>query len=57
MKRRYLVPEAEAIKTEASKPLAGSGVTSSIGIGYGGVDTDGELDPSVKEDYFDFKWE
>ena len=32
--------------------LVGSGVTSSNGIGYGGVDTEGEKDPSVKDNPF-----
>ena len=36
-------------QAEASEILASSGVGSDIGIGYGGVDTGGTLDPSVKK--------
>jgi len=53
MKKRYLEPQMiEAGLMEASM-LAGSGVKGKVGtesIGYGGIDTDGSLDPEVKQD-------
>lgn len=33
-------------------PLAASGVTSDLGIGYGGVDSNGTQEADVKENYF-----
>ena len=32
--------------------LLAASVTSNYGIGYGGIDTEGEKDPSVKENPF-----
>ena len=32
------------------------GVRGSNGIGFGGVDENGEKDPDVKENFFDFEW-
>ena len=43
----------EAMQLQGEQILAGSGVTGSNGIGYGGVDTEGALDPSVKSNTFD----
>lgn len=34
--------------------LAGSGVSSDNGIGYGGIDENGEIDPQVPEYVSDF---
>ena len=34
---------------QAADILAGSGVTGNKGIGYGGTDNDGTLDPEAKE--------
>ena len=48
MKKLYITPLMKQEQAEASEILASSGVGSDIGIGYGGVDTGGTLDPSVK---------
>lgn len=41
------------MQMDAEQMLAASGVTSNNGIGWGGVDIEGDEDPSVKEDSFD----
>jgi hypothetical protein len=53
MKKTYIRPTAteEAVLTEQF--LADSGVSSDNGIGYGGVDTEGEKDPSSRRDAWD----
>ena len=53
MKKTYHVPNMEAMQLQGEQILAGSGVTGSNGISYGGVDTEGALDPSVKSNTFD----
>ena len=52
-KKIYIVPAIaeEAVLTEQF--LADSGVSSDNGIGYGGVDTEGEKDPSSRRDAWD----
>ena len=52
-KKTYIVPAIaeEAVLTEQF--LADSGVSSDNGIGYGGVDTEGEKDPSSRRDAWD----
>lgn len=52
-KKIYIVPAIaeEAVLTE--QLLADSGVSSDNGIGYGGVDTEGEKDPSSRRDAWD----
>ena len=45
-KKEYMTPSMELIDMDALTLLAGSGVTSDD-IGYGGVDENGELDPSA----------
>ena len=52
-KKTYIVPAIaeEAVLTEQF--LAVSGVSSDNGIGYGGVDTEGEKDPSSRRDAWD----
>ena len=52
MKKIYLIPSISALQMQVEELLVGSGVTSNNGIGYGGVDTEGEKDPSVKENPF-----
>jgi hypothetical protein len=37
---------------EQEQPLAASGVVSNNGIGFGGVDEGGNLDPEVKGNVF-----
>ena len=55
MKKTYIQPGTEALTLTQEEMLAQSGVKSNsdYGITYGGVDTDGSKDPSVKEDVFD----
>ena len=52
-KKTYIVPAIaeEAVLTD--QLLADSGVSSDNGIGYGGVDTEGEKDPSSRRDAWD----
>lgn len=62
MKKTYIIPHVNCYKILDEKPIAESGVSSNNGIDYGGVDEDGKLDPSVKDnsfadDFFDFNWE
>lgn len=57
MKKKYNMPKLDEVLTETEMPLAASGVTSDIGIDYGGVDEEGEQDPSVKGNSFNFEWE
>ncbi len=61
MKKTYIIPETTAVAIHGEQMLAGSGVTGIIGEdsgpGYGGVDSNGELDPEVKGNSFDFEWE
>ncbi len=44
MKKTYITPEMEKLDIENMTLLAGS-VTGDNGIGYGGVDEEGEYDP------------
>jgi hypothetical protein len=53
MKKIYINPGLRAMQMDAEQMLAASGVTSNNGIGWGGVDIEGDEDPSVKEDSFD----
>jgi len=53
MKKTYINPVAKYLSVEEESILAASGVTSNNGIEYGGVDTEGTLDPSVKENVFE----
>ena len=49
MKKRYITPEMEIVMTGSLVLLAGSGVDSGLGIGYGGIDGGGGLEPSSRE--------
>ena len=53
MKKIYCIPSMQALQIQGEQVLAASGVTSNNGINWGGVDTDGELDPSVKANIFE----
>ncbi|MBO4641667.1 MAG: hypothetical protein J5661_02265 [Bacteroidaceae bacterium] len=58
MKKMYTEPQMiEADLIEMSMLAGSRGVTSNNGIKYGGVDTDGSKDPSVKGDtgWFDYE--
>ncbi len=57
MKKTYIIPQMSVAQTGYEMPIAVSGVTSSNGIGYGGVDENGEKEPEVKANPFDFEWE
>lgn len=57
MKKTYIIPYVSSIKILDEKPIATSGVGSNNGITYGGVDESGTIEPSVKENTFDFEWE
>ncbi len=57
MKKIYIIPEIQVEQAESVMPLATSGVTSNNGIGYGGVDQAGTLDPSTKENPFEFEYQ
>lgn len=48
MKKRYIAPEVNMVTIGSVLPLAASGVTTDRGIGYGGVDEEGTLDPSSR---------
>ena len=49
MKKTYLQPLTEVVKMETVSFICGSqDVKSNNGIGYGGVDDDGEKDPSAR---------
>ena len=57
MKKNYLQPDIQFSNLGIFIPFCGSGVKGNNGIGYGGIDEEGELDPSVKaldeeEDYY-----
>jgi len=60
MKKTDVIPCTCNIGAEVDQMLATIGVISNnndINIGYGGVDTDGSQDPSVKEGNFDYEWD
>ena len=52
MKKTYLSPSMRVTEAQHELPLAASGVTSDLGIGYGGVDSNGTQEADVKENYF-----
>ena len=57
MKKTYIIPQVNIVQTMHELPIAGSGVTGSNGIDFGGVDTNGDLNPAVKENTLEFEWE
>ena len=48
MKKTYLQPWAIAAETEYTTLICTSGVTTDNGIGYGGVDEEGDHDPAAR---------
>lgn len=54
MKKRYITPEMETLSMHLTTMIAGSNAITTKGLGggnsmkYGGVDEDGELDPSAR---------
>ena len=57
MKKRYVIPQIDIVRLQNESPLAASGVTANNNIGYGGVDEEGELEPSVKLNDPHVQWE
>ena len=57
MKKNYLKPLSNLSDEIETAPLCGSTVTGNNGIGYGGTDKEGEIDPDAREredmDFFD----
>lgn len=50
MKKTYMTPNMEVLEMDTMTLLAGSGVTSTDPeIGFGGIDNEGNLDPSAPE--------
>lgn len=49
MKKEYIVPSIKVSVYQASELMSARGVIGDNGIGYGGIDDDGELDPSAKD--------
>ncbi len=52
-KKEYITPNMRMLSCGMGSLLSGSGV-SADGIGYGGVDKDGSMDPSAKYDDISF---
>lgn len=48
MKKTYIAPNTVVVDIESEMILAASGVYSDTGIGYGGVDTEGNKDAEAK---------
>lgn len=48
MKKVYMAPVTKMVAVGTEMLLAGSGVQSDNGIGYGGVDADGSKEPSAR---------
>ena len=48
MKKTYMTPAFEVVRVQTQALLTGSGVNTD-GIGYGGVDTGGTMEPSSRE--------
>lgn len=53
MKKVYLAPNIEIVKVGHFHILSGSGIESDLGIGLGGEDDGGLLDPEAREFNFD----
>ena len=56
MKKQYIAPMIETDRDEEQQMLCSSPISSDLGIGYGGVDEEGELDPDARGYTFDV-WE
>lgn len=48
-KKEYMTPDVQVIEIEKMTLLAGSGVSSDNGIGYGGLDEGSLLEPESPE--------
>ncbi len=49
MKKRYITPAMKAAAMEMENLMTDSGVVSTQGIGYGGVDEGGTIEPAARE--------
>lgn len=50
MKKKYIMPLMDEMESEMQLCLlAGSPISSENGIGYGGIDINGELEPEGKD--------
>ena len=52
MKQTYITPLMSAVRLHGEGLIAVSGVSSNQGIGYGGVDQNGTVEPEVKGNPF-----
>ena len=48
MKKIYITPAMKAAAMEMENLMTDSGVVSTQGIGYGGVDEDGTIEPAAR---------
>ena len=48
MKKRYITPAMKAAAMEMENLMTDSGVVSTQGIGYGGVDEGGTIEPAAR---------
>lgn len=52
MKKKYLVPSTSAVLLDLPSFICVSdSITSDRGLDYGGVDTEGDKDPSARKSY------
>ena len=52
MKKTYIIPNTSLEQVDVDQMIAGS-VKSGNGIGYGGIDDNGSLNPDAKESSWD----
>lgn len=57
MKKTYIIPQVNTVRLQAESMLAASGVGATMsgedmGIGYGGIDTNGNRDADVKGNFY-----
>lgn len=53
MKKTYIIPNTLICRINTERFIAGSqDITSNNGMTYGGVDEEGEVDPSVKQNHY-----
>ena len=53
IKHTYIIPSVKRLSLEGTALMDESGVTGDNGIGYGGVDEQGELDPDANSGVWD----
>lgn len=60
MKKTYIIPCTTVMQAEVEQILANSvrgTIDDDIEIGFGGIDEDGDIDPSVKEKKGSIDWD